>query len=712
MSALLRESSPVAPTQEVKPNELAAPQQGPGNAFLAAQGTTNPTAPPPGDGLSEEQRAAGIKDPKIKAVYEKHRDMAPEADANLEKFQWASKRFTTIWTENQERYQRVAAATGVPAELIAALHFREGSGNFNTYLHNGQPLGQTTTIVPKGVYFTNWEDAAIDALKAKDSVRKDLKMTQETQDMAAIATYAERYNGLGYHNKGRVSPYVYSGTDQYKSGKYVADGVFDPNAVDKQLGVMAMVKMARGEIDSKGNPIAPKPGTTPPKAATPGGPATAEPPKLSDVKPPPTTTAKPPDKQAPSIQLDTKTYAFGAEGDGVKTLQRALAKSGHPLPVDGEFGPITDKAVRAFQAAHGLAVDGVVGPKTRAAIMAALGNGTASPGATKKPDTQVGLATPPGTRPGEAGKTPPAKTPTTDVGGQGSATGNNTGTEAPKKKPEEARKDAKGINVPETETEQKLKQFFDAFNGIPIKVGDKDGEAQYVDVIPPYHINAFERGPAALRERANNPAVNELIKKLPTAAQYGKAAPSDVKSFLEQSIAKGLLTDTSQKGMRNYLAKYGVSTDCSGLVTQALNYLTDGNLTYEKSDPLNPMNVGSGSLKGGQGQFDKVTTPASIKAGDTMHISGHIRIVIERDIVGEHVVFRTAESTPAEDVVEPGVSDGVRGKNADGGIGDVHWRYPKDGDMSGLERSVDGGKTWKKSSENPTWGRWKGMPKG
>lgn len=31
--------------------------------------------------------------------------------------------------------------TGVPARPIAALHWRESSGNFNTYLHQGAPLG-------------------------------------------------------------------------------------------------------------------------------------------------------------------------------------------------------------------------------------------------------------------------------------------------------------------------------------------------------------------------------------------------------------------------------------------------------------------------------------------------------------------------------------------------------------------------------------------
>jgi len=33
------------------------------------------------------------------------------------------------------------------------------------------------------------------------------------------------------------SPYVWSGTDQYNRGKYIADGHYDPHAIDKQLGM-------------------------------------------------------------------------------------------------------------------------------------------------------------------------------------------------------------------------------------------------------------------------------------------------------------------------------------------------------------------------------------------------------------------------------------------------------------------------------------------
>jgi hypothetical protein len=54
----------------------------------------------------------------------------------------------------------------------------------------------------------------------------------------------------------------------------------------------------------------------------------------------------------------------GSTGANVRYLQTALGG----LKVDGQFGPITDRAVRAFQAAQGLRVDGIVGPITWARL--------------------------------------------------------------------------------------------------------------------------------------------------------------------------------------------------------------------------------------------------------------------------------------------------------------------------------------------------------
>ena len=54
---------------------------------------------------------------------------------------------------------------------------------------------------------------------------------------------------------------------------------------------------------------------------------------------------------------------MGASGSGVIALQRALG-----VAADGQFGPITQRAVRRYQRAHGLTVDGVAGPATLSAL--------------------------------------------------------------------------------------------------------------------------------------------------------------------------------------------------------------------------------------------------------------------------------------------------------------------------------------------------------
>jgi Putative peptidoglycan binding domain/D-alanyl-D-alanine carboxypeptidase len=60
----------------------------------------------------------------------------------------------------------------------------------------------------------------------------------------------------------------------------------------------------------------------------------------------------------------------GSTGPSVSALQQRLNELGAnpPLEVVGIFGPKTEAAVKAFQAAHGLEADGVVGPLTRQAL--------------------------------------------------------------------------------------------------------------------------------------------------------------------------------------------------------------------------------------------------------------------------------------------------------------------------------------------------------
>jgi lysozyme family protein len=52
----------------------------------------------------------------------------------------------------------------------------------------------------------------------------------------------EGYNGWGYRNRGVPSPYNWSGTNIYDSGKFTSDGHYSPSAIDQQLGVCAILK--------------------------------------------------------------------------------------------------------------------------------------------------------------------------------------------------------------------------------------------------------------------------------------------------------------------------------------------------------------------------------------------------------------------------------------------------------------------------------------
>lgn len=80
----------------------------------------------------------------------------------------------------------------------------------------------------------------------------------------------------------------------------------------------------------------------------------------------------------------TPTLRQGSRGAAVSQLQQKLRAKGFNVSVDGDFGPKTAAAVRAFQQAHHLGVDGVVGPNTWRAL-----NAVATP-----PPSSGGGATP------------------------------------------------------------------------------------------------------------------------------------------------------------------------------------------------------------------------------------------------------------------------------------------------------------------------------
>ena len=64
------------------------------------------------------------------------------------------------------------------------------------------------------------------------------------------------------------------------------------------------------------------------------------------------------------------SFQRGDDGEEVLAIQKRLVELHYTVgTLDGEFGPATEKAIKAFQAAQGLEVDGVVGSATYKALM-------------------------------------------------------------------------------------------------------------------------------------------------------------------------------------------------------------------------------------------------------------------------------------------------------------------------------------------------------
>lgn len=115
-------------------------------------------------------------------------------------------------------------------------------------------------------------------------------------------------------------------------------------------------------------PTPPDRATTAPAAATPTAARAAE--TMTTL----IASTAAPSTSAPRYDLTTNANCamraaarLGSSGDDVRCLQQRLdgvTSGASPMAVDGQFGPATDAAVRAFQRANGLTVDGIVGAQT------------------------------------------------------------------------------------------------------------------------------------------------------------------------------------------------------------------------------------------------------------------------------------------------------------------------------------------------------------
>jgi lysozyme family protein len=144
---------------------------------------------------------------------------------------------------NRSRYEAVGTPLSIPWYFIGVIHNMESSQRFDRHLHNGDPLTARTVQVPAGrpvdgsPPFT-WEASASDALKLEGLD----KVTDWT--WAALLYRIEKYNGFGYRTRHPevLSPYLWSGSNHYTKGKFVADGKFDPDAPSKQCGAAVLLR--------------------------------------------------------------------------------------------------------------------------------------------------------------------------------------------------------------------------------------------------------------------------------------------------------------------------------------------------------------------------------------------------------------------------------------------------------------------------------------
>jgi lysozyme family protein len=162
--------------------------------------------------------------------------------------QAAKARYQTI--SNATKLTTAGKTSQVPWFIIAVIHEREAGGppHWDKQLGQGDPLNAASRHDPRGRGpFLNHpndppgQDAfyrgALDALQ--DCGPYAARWTDWTAGGAL--TLLEEYNGLGYAAHGVPSAYVWSGTDQYISGKYVADHDYRSNVVDVQEGCAPII---------------------------------------------------------------------------------------------------------------------------------------------------------------------------------------------------------------------------------------------------------------------------------------------------------------------------------------------------------------------------------------------------------------------------------------------------------------------------------------
>jgi lysozyme family protein len=255
-------------------------------------------------------------------------------------------------------YESVGTSVGIPWWFVGIVHGVECSFSFECHLHNGDPLTDRTRNEPRGrpiegsPPFT-WSDSARDALIGQRLVDLD------DWTLGTALDRLERYNGLGYRKRGLPSPYLWSFSNHFVKGKFVEDGVFDPEAPSRQCGGAVLLKRLAqldivtvqrrsGNVSGEAALAIDSIATSQPLAQVPGFAAEAA--KVELAFPGAMSASRSPSAMA------------------TRRVQEWCCLRGSATLIDGDFGTGTAEAVRVFQARQGIPATGIVDERTWIAL--------------------------------------------------------------------------------------------------------------------------------------------------------------------------------------------------------------------------------------------------------------------------------------------------------------------------------------------------------
>lgn len=193
--------------------------------------------------IPEGPQATAVTAPKFEDVadgYRKLFDTCVIRSENRSTVQWYVSKITD--PARRKSYEQCFEETCVPWYAVAIIHGMECSFDFNSHLHNGDSLKAKTKQVPAGrpnpwLPPSDWVSSAVDALKY------DKLHEQADWSLPRMLYRWEGYNGWRSRLLYKINtPYLWSFSNHYTKGKFVADNKWDPNAVSKQCGAAVMLK--------------------------------------------------------------------------------------------------------------------------------------------------------------------------------------------------------------------------------------------------------------------------------------------------------------------------------------------------------------------------------------------------------------------------------------------------------------------------------------